>query len=171
MADNATAPVKKKIEQPTNPIKLDISRNNVSVQFTEQLTTRGQEPGKQVFDPSTADKQKFLDWVGLDNVVGIVRAKVRALTMGWVEASIDEDTKEFLSNVFVTHATQFDASGETIGDLEDQREEAQAELVKLDLSNPDNMSAFVELGKSIQKLTVAIDSKKRPRKAKEAVPA
>lgn len=183
MSDNTavaqpTATEDTKIKQPENPVKVSPKRNDIEIEFTEQRTTRGKNPGKIVFEPSCDQDPiivengkyilpKFLAWVGMENVSSIVKAKVRGLTLGWADEATDDETGELNTVKFQQFAEEFSARGETIGDLQDQREEIQSELTKLDYGNPDNVQKLLELGRQIQKLTIAINSKKRERKSED----
>lgn len=187
MAETETATAKSVVKQPENPLKLDIERNGVTITFTEARTTRGQEPGKMTFIPNFENEAQALLWVGVSpevadalrplaeksdlksvssNTCGIEKGKVKTLALGWAQASIDPDTGEFIQNKFVKFATDFSASGETIGELEEQFEEKRDELVKLDLTDPASQAQFLALGKEMQDLTIAINSKKRTRTPK-----
>lgn len=161
------------VKQPDNPMMIGVNRNNVDIVLKEQRTTRGQNPGKMVFDPQATtdeEKQLFLNHVGLNNVFGIVKAKYRGLTLGWVEESVNKDTGEFNQDTFRVLAQDFDASGETKSDLEGQREDILEQIAALDLSDNSQAVALLELGREAKRLTLAIDKKSRPRN-KEAVAA
>lgn len=179
MADAVTSD-KPKIEQPSNPRKYDVERKGqtkvfsggqaddpVSLTFTEARTTKGKNPGLVTFLPDTSDKQKFLDWVGLDNVFGIVKSKVSQLGRGWYKAAVDEESKQFNPLAFVKFAADFSSSGETIGELEDQMEDLREELLKIDMSKVENYPAIAELGKRMQDLTISINQRKRKPKAED----
>lgn len=172
------------IKQPVNPIVLNIERNGVNLKFTEARTTKGREAGKRVFEPETANEATFLRWIGVSpevnealaalasldktaagsNVTGIARQKVRALTIGWADEATDDDTNEFAEQAFIQYAQSFDAAGESIGDLKDERDELQQSLVKIDLTKAENHPKLVELGLKIQELTIAINKKSRKKK-------
>lgn len=168
------------IKQPENPMVFEIERNGVVLKFTEQRTTRGAVRGKTVFDPDDSDKELLLKWGGIDNVAGTFKQKVRGLSIGWFIGSTDEDTGEFNRNEFIELAKSFDASGETIGDLEEQQEEAKANMLKCDnaiLGNPahpsyqEEIAKFMKFGMECNRLQVAINKKSRPRKVKQTVNA
>lgn len=160
-----------KIAQPTNPKRFDIPRNDVEIQLEEYRTTKGKNPGKTAFKPVVGekqeDKQKFLTWVGFDNLFNMAMAKVKGLTLGWAEEAVDEDNGEFTDNVFIKLASDFSTRGETIGELEEQFDDVRTDFMKLDLmdQSDENRARIVELGKKMQDLTISIQSKKKPRKA------
>lgn len=182
-----TATSKSAIKQPENPKKLNIERNGVTVTFTEARTTRGQNPGKMTFIPDFSNEAAALLWVGVSpevaealkplaenvefksvssNTCGIEKGKVQTLALGWAQESIDPDTGEFVENKFIKFATDFSSSGETIGELEEQFEEVRDEFMKINLADPASQPMVIELGKKMQDLTIAINSKKRTRTPK-----
>jgi hypothetical protein len=167
-----TTPAKPAIEQPTNPIVLEIVRNDATIKFTEGRTVRGANAGNMKFEPDISDKDAFLKWIGVENLVGLAKQKVTQLSVGWAEAASDEDTGVFNENNFVKFATDFSSSGETMGELKEQLEDLLAKVRTYDFSNTssDAQNEFIAMGKKIQDLTININNKKRNKKD-EAVAA
>lgn len=185
---------KPKVEQPTNPLVVVIERNGVSVTLTEARTTKGKSPGAIVFNPDFSDEAAALIWVGVEaklvevlkphlgnksttrsNMVSLAYSRVRTLTQGWAEEAENEATDETtgqldeakFKNIFVTLAAQFSARGETIGELEEQYEEHQNQMIALDDTNPAHHAEIFEHMREMNKLTIAIKEKQRPRKKKK----
>lgn len=177
---------------------ISVPRNDVTVDFTQQWTTKGAEPGKMVFEPSVADEAILLTWVGvpkhvaealksaagvasttMSNVVGILRQKLRAFTLeiakDQLELNTDPDNgildeANFIAG-FIKDMQEFDSAGETLGDLKEKRDELNDAMRKLDFSQPESQELCVELGKKIQEIQRQIVKKSRgPRKAKTTSP-
>lgn len=177
------------VKQPENLKVYDIPRNEVNMKLTEGRTTRGQDPGKVIFEPDVSSEARLLIWIGVSpevaealkplvdktttaatNVIGILKSKLRTLTKGWADEAEDEDTGLLIDNKFIKFATDFSASGETKGELEEQYDELRTEFLKFNLndSSPANQMAVISMMKKMQDLTIAIKQKERVRKVKPA---
>lgn len=158
------------VEQPTNPKKIEVTRNDVAVVFVEGRTTKGQQAGKVVFTPEFATAEDFVKWIGLDNIYGKGKRWLRALSIEWAEESQDKDTGEFKDVMFKQLAASFDATGETMSDLREEEEALKDELISYNTEDPAQVAAFMACARKIQTISVAIAKKSRVRKEKtEAV--
>jgi hypothetical protein len=171
------------VKQPANPILIDVTRNDATVRFTEQATTKGANPGRMVFEPDTTDEAKLLRFVGvspevaealkqaegkvagtISNVIGIIRQKLRAVTLEVAKDNTDADSGVFDEEGFIKDMIEFDSAGETLGDLKDVLKEYNQKVSKLDFSAPNVNDKLLELGLKIKEIQKQIDKKSRPKK-------
>lgn len=176
MTDTATttAPTKTAVTQPENPIILESNRNDVTLKLQEARTVKGRDPGKIVFDVTDIEDNeeghnRLFKWFGTNNLVNLVKSKIRQATKEIAEDCVDEDTGVLDQNAMLLGIQNLDVAGETIGDLKDELSEKQSSLVKLDLSkaatDPSVQARFLEIGAEIQRLCVAIEKKSKKKKA------
>lgn len=154
------------IEQPKDPIKISVARNDVNVEFVEGRTTKGQQAGKMVFTPEFKSPEDFVKWIGVDNLYSKGKRWLRALSIEWADESLDKDTGTFKEGLFMQLAASFDATGETMADLREEEESLKEELIGYNTEDPAQVAAFMACARKIQTISVAIAKKSRVRKEK-----
>lgn len=159
-----------KVKQPENPEVYTIDRNGESLTFTEARTTKGNQPGKLTFNPDLSDIDRVFKWIGMDNLKGIVQSKFKQMIRNWADEATPEledgSDGEFNPVKFKELAATFDSTGETLGDLVEERDELHQALLALDLDDAKNELEALKISRKLQQLTVAIGKKKRTRKPK-----
>lgn len=173
MADETKAEIK----QPDEPQIHTVERNGVSIDLQEARTTKGKNPGKTIYEPVvdlnskvTIEVPKFLKWMGVDNLLGMSKKLVRSFTGEWVEEATNDETGVFNTSAFISLATNWDATGETMEDLRDTKAELDAELLTYDTDNDADTIKIMACFKKLQDINRAIAKKSRPRKSKAAEP-
>lgn len=157
---------KQEVKQPENPRVLNVPRNEASIEMKEARTTKGKNPGKTIFEPVISDIDSLIQWFGKENVGGILKKHLRKCSGEWVDEATDDETGAFKEPVFIQLATTFDATGETMEDLKDEKSELETELSGYNTDDPAQLAKFVACAKKLQTINVAIGKKSRARKSK-----
>lgn len=141
----AKEPQKPKIEQPENPIIVEVGpRNGVSGKLKEQRRTRGQALGKTYFQPMFRNEAELLLFVGVDanlakliqdNLTNIPAASSSDIESGVAsqarrllerasadayEQNLDPESGVFDEAGFKEDLLDFDAAAPTMSDLDDK---------------------------------------------------
>lgn len=152
-------------------LTIDTVRNDTTLTFTQGELLRGKNKGQLVMTPpkfTPENRTTIYAWIGEKELDNIVWARLRNLSNGWTDSA--EDTEgTFQADAFKTYAESFSARGETMDELEAQIDELLSDMGTA-AENGDS-DKVLECGKAIKSLKAEIESKKRPRKNKEAVPA
>lgn len=176
----APANAKPKIEQPKDPIKFELARNDVNAHAEERLTTKGAGAGKRTFDWKFDSDADCIKWAGEANAAGMIRTALRRWSTELINETdddgnnistcVDPETGEFNVDVFKDQISKFDSTGEALKDLRESLYEANLELKNFNYSKytdqAELLAALMPITKEVQRLTAAVESKSRgPRKS------
>lgn len=153
-----------------------VDRNGVNLEFIPTDIKRGAKKGEK-YPAAVVDKNTIKiisDWLGIDTMVGLIRAEMNKRAQVWAEESVPETGPLegiFQPDAFIDMARNFSARGEKMSDLEEQMEDITGQITELagNMEDPTSMGKMQELAMELKALRSAYAAKKRaPREKKEA---
>lgn len=155
--------------------QFDTKRNEVEYPIMQYVKTRGENEGNPYLRPAEITKDNFdtfRTWIGDDMLLSILNAKMALMGSNITEQATDEKTGKLSLELAQKYFEEFSTRGETKADLEDKREDVLKRMVEAsrdqNLDQAARVALIMKLGDEANALQIAIESKVRERKPKQA---
>lgn len=154
-----------------------ITRNGIDLPLFETEIKRAGEDKKGVKYPAPDKKwlaqnlDKVTQWIGPDQIASWVNGKLKQQFQGLFEEACepkdptkpdgDVDYATFNLEDFIKLATELSPRGESMNDLKDRQADLLAQMIELDMDNPDDVQLYKKFAAEAKGIKTAIESKRR----------
>lgn len=167
------------------PASVAVPRNEASWAFDkEKLKRKGLESGDRfalvpAYPKTEEEKVNYLKWIGADQLINLSYARLRGMATNWTEsaasyesAADDAPMTSFNEAEFVNIAGTFSARGESIGDLNDEKDKLTQDIIVLGANTgmdlTEKVAQFSAITSRIKEITEAIETRRRAPRAKKS---